>query len=199
LHGFLSAIAVGPELIPMSEWLPHVWGEGEKREQPRFKNSKEEQRILYLITRFMNEIITTLEVAPKDFEPLFCEIRENGKHLIDAEAWAWGFWSGIQLRPQAWQVLEDSEQAVLLRPIYLLGAEEIEEEEMVLVESAQKRHQLAVEIEANLLLIHRFWLPLRKSGVETVKRASPKQGRNDSCACGSGKKFKQCCGQADGT
>ena len=29
---------------------------------------------------------------------------------------------------------------------------------------------------------------------EPVKRASPKLGRNDPCHCGSGKKFKKCCG-----
>jgi SEC-C motif-containing protein len=30
---------------------------------------------------------------------------------------------------------------------------------------------------------------------ETVVRASPKVGRNESCPCGSGKKYKQCCGK----
>jgi len=30
--------------------------------------------------------------------------------------------------------------------------------------------------------------------VETVKRAEPKTGRNDPCICGSGKKYKKCCG-----
>ncbi len=30
--------------------------------------------------------------------------------------------------------------------------------------------------------------------VETVKRAGPKVGRNDPCVCGSGKKYKKCCG-----
>ncbi len=30
-------------------------------------------------------------------------------------------------------------------------------------------------------------------GGATVKRASPKAGRNDPCPCGSGRKFKQCC------
>jgi len=29
---------------------------------------------------------------------------------------------------------------------------------------------------------------------QTVVRASPKVGRNDPCPCGSGKKFKKCCG-----
>lgn len=31
---------------------------------------------------------------------------------------------------------------------------------------------------------------------KTVKREMPKVGRNDPCPCGSGKKYKQCCGKA---
>jgi len=29
----------------------------------------------------------------------------------------------------------------------------------------------------------------------TIVRSSPKVGRNEPCPCGSGKKFKQCCGR----
>ena len=29
---------------------------------------------------------------------------------------------------------------------------------------------------------------------EPVKRDAPKVGRNDDCPCGSGKKYKKCCG-----
>ena len=31
--------------------------------------------------------------------------------------------------------------------------------------------------------------------VETVRREEPKIGRNDPCSCGSGKKYKKCCGK----
>ena len=30
---------------------------------------------------------------------------------------------------------------------------------------------------------------------KTVRRAAPKIGRNDPCPCGSGKKYKHCCGR----
>ena len=30
--------------------------------------------------------------------------------------------------------------------------------------------------------------------LETVRHETPKVGRNDDCPCGSGKKFKKCCG-----
>jgi len=29
----------------------------------------------------------------------------------------------------------------------------------------------------------------------TYRRETPKVGRNDPCPCGSGKKYKQCCGK----
>ena len=193
LHGFLTALVIGPETIAMSEWLPHVWGT-ESKQAPTFKTEKEGERIIGLIARFMNEIAITMEVAPKEFEPLFCEFESEGHAVLDGEAWAWGFWEGMSLRAEAWEPIWESNLAPLMRPIYLLGAEGIEEEEMTLVDTPMKCHKLTVEIEAAIPEIYRYWLPLRKSSVATVQRAEPKLGRNDDCACGSGKKFKKCCG-----
>ena len=38
---------------------------------------------------------------------------------------------------------------------------------------------------------------LSTSLTATVRRDGGKVGRNDPCPCGSGKKYKQCCGKAD--
>lgn len=193
LHGYLTAIAIGPETIMPAEWLPRVWGQ-DGSAAPNWKNAKEEERILNLIMRFMNEVLITFEVAPKEFEPLYCEHEHNGQTLIDGEAWSWGFWEGMELRPGSWEPIWESEVAELMRPLYLLGADEIDEAELPLVEDPVKAHHLALEIEANLPAIYRYWLPLRKAAVETVRHETPKVGRNDDCPCGSGKKFKKCCG-----
>ena len=47
----------------------------------------------------------------------------------------------------------------------------------------------------------RFWRPQPKARVapraspaQPVERDAPKVGRNDPCPCGSGKKYKKCCG-----
>lgn len=196
LHGYLTALAIGPEQVAMAEWLPRVWGASAKG-APVFKSDKEAARITNLIARYMNEVMMTFEVAPKDFEPLFCEHEWEGKPVIDGEAWAWGFLEGIDLRADAWEPIWHSNLADLMRPIYLLGAEEIEEEEMTLVDDPMKRHKLAIEVESAIPAIHRFWLPHRKSAVTTVERSTPKVGRNDDCPCGSGKKFKKCCGATE--
>lgn len=193
LHGYLTALAIGPEEVLMAEWLPKVWGEA-ATEGPQFKSQKEAERIVGLIARFMNEVAITFEVAPKEFEPLFCEHEYEGRTLLDGDAWAWGFWEGINLRAEAWEPIWSSNIAEMVQPIYLLGADEIEEEEMALVDDPAKRHKLAVEMEAAIPHIHRFWQPLRKSAVQQVQRTEPKVGRNDPCPCGSGKKFKKCCG-----
>jgi uncharacterized protein len=193
LHGFLTAIIIGPDTIMPSEWLPKVWGE-DPGSAPAYKNQKEAERIVNLIMRFMNEVAVTFEVAPKEFEPLFCEYEQDGETLIDAEAWCWGFWEGMELHPGAWDPIWKSELEPLMRPIYLLGADEIGEDELAEVDDPVKGHQLALQIEANLPQIYRFWLPLRTAAVQTIVRDQPKVGRNDDCPCGSGKKYKKCCG-----
>ena len=100
-------------------------------------------------------------VAPKDFEPLFSVHQWKGKEVLDAEAWCWGFLEGISLREAAWQPLIDSPQASLLRAIRLLGAEEIDEEEVKLVDDPMKCHKLAIEVEASVPQIQRFWKSTR--------------------------------------
>ena len=39
-------------------------------------------------------------------------------------------------------------------------------------------------------------LPKPQDAPKPVKRDMPKVGRNEPCPCGSGKKFKKCCGRA---
>ena len=82
LHGFLTALAIGPQEVPFAEWLPRVWG-ATPEDAPEFRNEKEAQRITTLIARFMNEVTMTFEVAPKEFEPLFCEHEWNGRNVLD--------------------------------------------------------------------------------------------------------------------
>ena len=42
LDGFLTAVAIGPELILPSEWLPVIWGKGE----PEFESAEEAQSVI---------------------------------------------------------------------------------------------------------------------------------------------------------
>lgn len=161
LHGYLTAIAIGPTPVTTEEWLPRVWG-ADPEDEPEFRNSAQAERIRTLCERMLEDIVVTFAVAPKDFEPLFCEHQWKGKSVLDAEAWAWGFTEGMQLGIAEWQALQNSPQSGLLRAITLLGAEEIEEAELKLVDDPLKCHKLAIEIEASIPQIHRFWAAYKK-------------------------------------
>jgi uncharacterized protein YecA (UPF0149 family) len=66
---------------------------------------------------------------------------------------------------------------------------------------AEKREELIGGMAAGVIGIYRHFEAQRLLGTEpllnaaTFRRTTPKIGRNDPCPCGSGKKFKQCCGQ----
>ena len=65
--------------------------------------------------------------------------------------------------------------------------------------SPAEEARLVEDIQENLPVIvqtlYNFWRNKRSGG--TVKREDPKSGRNDPCPCGSGRKFKQCCGRPE--
>ena len=67
--------------------------------------------------------------------------------------------------------------------------------------SAERREQLIASAAAAVTGIYRYFEPRRRVLAEirsehsTYRRGAPKLGRNDPCACGSGQKYKNCCGK----
>jgi uncharacterized protein len=67
--------------------------------------------------------------------------------------------------------------------------------------SRAERDALIDRMIGDVADIHEYFRPWREAGttpaamrVETVRRAEPKIGRNEPCPCGSGRKYKNCCG-----
>jgi uncharacterized protein len=84
LDGFPTAVAIGPDLIMPSEWLPVVWGGG----APEFKSQRQAQRIMETILGRYNEILHTLDTDPDALEPIFWS-KDDGTVIV--EDWAMGF------------------------------------------------------------------------------------------------------------
>jgi uncharacterized protein len=201
LDGYLTAIAIGPITLMPSEWLPGIWGP-EPDDAPEFESMEQAQRVMNLIVRHFNSIIASLENDPDSIAPIFNEneLPDDPHVYLDAENWALGFMQGVDLCRSAWKPLFDETQGqAWLRPLHLLGSKEVSEEEFSRVLRPDQREQLSEQIPASIASIYRYWLPFRAAAFErelatTVQRAAPKVGRNDPCPCGSGKKFKKCCG-----
>ena len=200
LDGFLSAIAIGPRLVSPSEWLPWIWDMNEGRAAPEFDGKDEANRIMSHVMRHYNSVVRAFTTDPASFEPIFRQGRRWG-----AAEWSEGFMIGFMFAEDAWNSLS-IEQPIWFTPFVRLGTDEGIE----ITKKEGDAEKWMNEIEPSLLKIHAYWkdkqgprgtglsahdfLVGRQRGSTPIVRAGLKTGRNDPCACGSGKKYKKCCG-----
>jgi uncharacterized protein len=193
--GYLHAIAIGPSTLHPKQWLPKVWGMDTML--PPMKSMDQLNSVLSLIMRHFNSIISGFESDPREFIPYWETVTHRGREYVDAEMWAHGFVTGMQLSWEDWKpMLDTPEGQAWYRPIGLLGQVEFCPDQLELIKTPAKRNKLANQISDAVMAIHAYWMPLRIAVHErTVAKAmQPKVGRNETCPCGSGKKFKKCCG-----
>ena len=200
LDGFLAALICGPQIVPPSEYLPKIWGVDMVLEDT-FNPQPILQGFLSLIMRHWNVIAETLH-SGEVFLPLLLE-DENG--ITHANDWANGFLRGMEFHREQWAaLLADDEQGGWLVPIFALANEHSPDPAMRPYKepvSAERREKLIVGAAAGVTGIYLYFEAQRLVEKElygnesTFRRVTPKIGRNDPCPCGSGKKFKQCCGR----
>jgi uncharacterized protein len=189
LDGFLTGIVVGPDLVMPSEWVPVIWGHGE----PDFEDEEHAERILGIIMARYNEIIFQLDDEPGSFLPIF-DSTPDGRLL--AADWVEGFMDAFSLRMDSWDPLLADDRRYLMGPLMAfltdkdgksLAAEAPEEVEEILAASTETLPYVIKEI-------YDFWKARRGIANDNSKTVGKKVGRNEACPCGSGKKYKQCCG-----
>lgn len=193
LDGFLTAIAIGPELILPREWVPLIWGINE----PVFESDDDAQEVLGAVMNCYNAILLALARDPSTYEPI---LRANDDGELIAKDWAEGFLMGVALRRDAWEPMLVSDNAMTLMPILVLGNEaalaslnaDAEDEDLL-------RSACTEELDQTVVAIDRFWKRRRRlegdrDGTHSAT-GGPKVGRNQICPCGSGRKFKHCCGR----
>jgi uncharacterized protein len=200
LDGYLTALALGPVDVPVEDWLPGVWGP-QAADAPQFGSAAQEQRIVELIVRHAAGLRWALDFDPDGLDCIVDTVsyQDKSREYLDGEMWAYGFVEGIALARDAWQPLFDDAAAMeALLPIYILGADNPTAEQKALSNTPAKREQLTEQFAASIGALWRFWHPDHRPRADAlatpVKRAEPKVGRNDPCPCGSGKKWKKCCG-----
>ncbi len=188
LDGLFTAIVSGPVLIQPSRWLPAVWGEF----APNWKSEEEFQKVFSLMIRYMNGIAATLMEQPADFDPLFLEREVKGKTYMVVDEWCEGYQRGVTLAADAWKQAGE-EMVILLSPVLAFtGSRGWTGHE----QSHEEVEKLQLAIAPHVRKIHAYWLARRSEDTpasQSQHRSEPRVGRNDSCPCGSGKKFKKCC------
>ncbi|HEY4940514.1 MAG TPA: UPF0149 family protein [Rhizomicrobium sp.] len=191
LDGFLAGIAAGPQPVPADEWLPIVWGDDGP---PAFAADAEAKAILAAIATLFDEIAAQIEDG--SYLPL---LHESDSGAPMPQGWCVGFMTAAGLRVEAWAPLFESEDyETLAYPILAFCDDEAGKP--ILDLSARDRRVLEADasdhIAQAVLDIAEYWQQKNKpppAGAIPV-RTAPKIGRNDPCPCGSGRKYKKCCG-----
>jgi uncharacterized protein len=119
VHGFLTALAIGPAPAKPDEWLPEILHEP-------FTDNDEGERVLTLLAR-LNDAITP-EVETGAYEPILGEldVADDEPPMFTARGWCDGFSRGIDLRASAWEARlgHDPILMELLGPIIALSIDE---------------------------------------------------------------------------
>lgn len=203
LDGFLAAVLASPQPIALERWLPVVWSA--HGEEAGFGAGRAMQRAILLVKSYYNEMLSTLGRDDDDehcWEP-FCFAVGDGDALRLGEEWLEGFVQGLDLWPDDWEdgVAPEAATAVrdaldeALAPWGEDGADGAD---------ADTRLQWLADLGEAVNDIFAHW---RDQGiaapavlaVEAPAAPTPAAaGRNEPCPCGSGRKYKHCCGANGG-
>lgn len=198
--GFCAALVVCPEMILPGEWLPCVWGQGGVAS---FETMDEVQKASNLIMRHYNDVAQSL-MPSEEYGPIYDEDRSSGDVMW--ELWVTGFERAMRLRPDAWEsiVLSGDEEAAACVNMMLALFNIAEGQSELPKESIQELSDRAADFIPYLVVTINHWTKFgatpapfpswAAANKPTAPFRNTKTGRNDLCPCGSGRKYKRCCG-----
>lgn len=187
LDGYFAAIACAPQVIVPSTWMPAIWG-GEAF-APEWQSQKDVEQFTHALFNFYNTVMGKLQEG--FYEPIFLQTPGGDHSLLIVDEWCEGFLRGLglwgEMSPEDMRYLEK-----YLYPIRYFGTDEglPSLETMTDAEILHLQESIAPNVEK----LHRHFFKPADNPTTTFIRAAPKVGRNEPCPCGSGKKYKKCCG-----
>ncbi len=202
IQAYLCAALSGPQAIAEEDWLADTLGGDEALV------SEPGQQAAELLRRFAAAL--EAELAAGEPPVLLLYPHEDGDNAAsDYAPWCQAYLAGVDAAEDDWfeflgetdDESEDSEEITYLDerlfPLMVLTgeAEAAARENGEEWPQDEEREQIETDCQDDLPLavteIYRFWAAKRGPA---IRRDEAKIGRNEPCPCGSGKKFKQCCG-----
>jgi uncharacterized protein len=167
MDGFFCALICSPEVVPPSEYLPHIWG-GEENQESGFKSVDEAKEALTLISRHWNTIAATL-LRDEPYPVLLGEAEDG---TLTGQEWAIGFMQGMALREEPWERLAaDTKWNDALIPTVVL-AEDKENPISDAPVTPEEREAMLDALADSLLVIYRYFRTEKKSPRKAVKKSS---------------------------
>jgi uncharacterized protein len=193
--GFVAGLLVCPELIPGGEWIAAAFGFNDR--QSPFTDIDHANAMLALVQDYYNSVVVTLMESPEDYCPLMPIDDETGEVIW--ELWIDGFAAAVELRPEAWRTLSEAGDAPLIAIAGLMTLIDAARDEDPDPEEYADLGKAAPQLILDCVLtLHEHRLAsIKQAGIAAQPNpfaGTPKVGRNDPCPCGSGRKYKRCCG-----
>ncbi len=211
LEGFLFGLAITPDLILPSEWLPKTFG----GEMANFDSEEQADLLMREIMKAYNAYTRAFHeetlMFPFDMEKL------SSKMIDDMQEWSYGLLEALKMRPEIWYIGYDKDyedaaediKDVIISFCILCGMVYPEEGQGLFEEKNGK----PIKDEAESLSMILRLLPsavatLQAHGAQLEEKHQQNMAtghidlntrkikieRNEPCPCGSGKKYKKCCG-----
>jgi len=198
LDGFLTALVICPELAKPSEYLPVITTGSTEAGNLVFQTTAEAERFYDLIMRHWNDSNRTFR-SGEVYMPVLGEDNAGENYGND---WAIGFLTGTRMRHDVWDpIIQDDERGGAFVPLFALAYEHADDPSLRPFDkpiTEEQRQDLIVAMIAGVNRLYRDFVERRKLSLSSPLRMPTfpaKPGRNEPCPCGSGKKFKKCCGQ----
>ncbi len=196
MDGFFAALICGPVTVPPSEYLEELWGGGEAP----FESMGNFEEFLNLAMRHWNFVARALASRDLVFIPWLAV--EEGEEVAQGNLWAEGFLRGLNLRRSAWdEIFEDEDKFAMLLAVLALAHENDPDPEMRTWKTPpdrELREKVLVGLSVTTQRLYDYFRPHRTRELSReqigIRETGRKIGRNDPCYCGSGKKYKRCCG-----
>ncbi len=218
-EGFLAALVCCRRRIDADEWLSVLLG---LDEGASFASDAQREQFMALWDRRFEEVRTALDTEiqaldeDKAYAPEVLDVRGaiaslppeereevEGEDIPSfAQVWALGFMYAIESWPEEWEAPKDKDAAkwhdLSLQAIVALTEDDTDEATLSAFGEdgppsvSENRLNAYGEALWAVYDLREIWRNIGPRVQQVIKADEP--GRNDPCSCGSGKKYKKCCG-----
>jgi uncharacterized protein len=199
IDGFLTALVLGRVFYFPVSWVPLVWDFTGGGKEPKFESVQQAKRIMEMLMKMMSSIDVLLTKHPHSYMPLpdIYAYESDEERVSSLKLWATGFLIGVSLNEAEWEpVFSDETATTLFSVIHALSVSPDDS-----VQLSKKMFREFWERVPDCVRGIKVFLSMSRQGerdsVNEMEIASgtSRTGRNEPCQCGSGKKFKKCCGR----
>ncbi len=196
IHGVLAAVSLSPRPSAPAIWMPVFFNM--KNDQPEFASREQAQTFLDTSVLAYNAVVASFEGKEDAYEfpfpvPADEETSLSNEDIGKLGEWCEGFIKGLRCTGVEAAGFDD-DFINLMSPIAFCARPKVFTNNQDSPELAETFSRIAAEMPENIMALRNYFLLyLQKEQRQSQQVQST--GRNDPCPCGSGKKYKHCCGK----